>query len=160
MFAAKMKSVANRLVSRLQSRRYLSLRVTHLQFFNDKTIIPDEETGVFKARVEGRTSNQASDDLDEAAIVDMNEESLLKQCTIALTIAYSKFLTARMRKFIQKIPIFEPSHPLKLLWDTLNMMSITYFLLFFPLRVTFGLPIFNSLYSTAAICVLVIDVFV
>lgn len=51
MFAAKMKSVASRLVSRLESRRYLSLRENHLQFFNDKTIVPDEKTGVFKSGV-------------------------------------------------------------------------------------------------------------
>lgn len=48
-FAMKMKKFAYHLVSRLQSRRYKSLRAKHLHFFNDKTIVPDETTGVFKA---------------------------------------------------------------------------------------------------------------
>lgn len=52
-FALKMKKFANQLVSRLQSRRYLSLRAKHLKFFNDGTIIPDEEKGIFKQQNEG-----------------------------------------------------------------------------------------------------------
>lgn len=46
-FAMKMKKYANLIVSKLESRRYASLRSRHLHFFNDKTIIPNEESGVF-----------------------------------------------------------------------------------------------------------------
>lgn len=85
---------------------------------------------------------------------------MLKLCAVAMSRAHTKLLTDRMRKVLDSIPIFEPSHPMKLLWDTLNMVSISFFLLFFPIRVTFGLPVYDYWYSTAALTVLIVDVFV
>jgi hypothetical protein len=69
----------------------------------------------------------------------------------------SKYFSDSIKSAISKIPTFDPSHPLKLLWDMLTMMSISYFLIFFPLRVAFGLEIYFSFIPYIAFGVLLAD---
>ncbi|KAL4485121.1 hypothetical protein ABPG73_015672 [Tetrahymena malaccensis] len=150
-FALKMKQFANHLVSKLQSRRYNNLRARHLQFFNDKTIVPNDQTGVFK-----NTSNEDDSDEHEAT----SSMNLKKKISSFLKSIYVRLFSEQIKHYFQSIPLFLPSHTLKLLWDSINMISISYYLIFFPLRIAFGLGYEDSMASYFALGVLILDIFI
>lgn len=61
---------------------------------------------------------------------------------------------------VDKLPLFVPSHTTKLLWDFLNMISIAFFLIFFPLRVAFGLDMFSTIISYISLVIIILDIVV
>ena len=143
------------MVSRLQSRRYLSLRSRHLQFFNDETIVPDEEKGVFKHQ----SSHHGDEGFEELGSADV-AQSINKQCTFFLIKLYNKHFSKELKITLNKIPLFSPSHTVKLLWDFLNMISIAYYLIFFPLRIAFGLNLYSNPISFIAVILIQFDILV
>ena len=41
-------------------------------------------------------------------------------------------------KFLEQIPIFQPSHPLKIIWDLIQVLAICLFLFFIPIHIAVG----------------------
>lgn len=83
-----------------------------------------------------------------------------ESCSFILEKMYLISFSPRFKKLIDKVPLFQPSNTSKLLWDFLAMLCIAYYLIFFPLRVTFGLEIFYSPVSFLALVVIIFDVLV
>lgn len=66
-------------------------------------------------------------------------------------------------KFLEQIPIFLPSHPLKIIWDFIQVLTICFFLFFIPVHIAVGVNM-NELMTvelrTLAIVIVFADVLV
>lgn len=114
----KMKYYVKRMLRYVRSRVYQGLNTNHYQLLGDKSV----------ARFKEKEDLQ---NIQNRYLFDLF--LCMKNC----------WLSRNLKKYLEKLPVFDPSHPFKFVWDFLQVISIIAFFFFIPIHIIFQIQMNN-----------------